>query len=193
MIAEDRRWNDDSQLPLAVLQHGSNSAPGILRTATPQVCVAQSRRMFVHPQRFSARLIVFVLFVFTLATSVPVMAQDAPPSSTQTSSPYPSTDPTPTGAPSLTTSSSTPATIVYDTQPLPADPAAALLLASKANSLGGEGLEPWYLKAHDQTYDAQGKLAAREVFELYWVAKDHYRVSYMSDAFTQTIRVMRGG
>ena len=76
--------------------------------------------------------------------------------------------------------------VAYDAQALPRDPAAALLLASKANGLGGEGLKPWYLKAHYQTYDAQGKPAAKGVFELYWAAKDHYRVSYTSDAFTQT-------
>ncbi len=93
----------------------------------------------------------------------------------------------PLPSPAQSTPQTTPAPIAYDTQPLPKDPSAALQLASQANGLGAEGLKPWYLKAHYQTYDAKGKPAAKGVFELYWAAKDHYRVSYADDSFTQTI------
>ncbi len=89
------------------------------------------------------------------------------------------------GVNSYSSSAPAAAAVAYDKEPLPKDPAAALLLASKANGLGGEGLKPWYLKAHYQAFDARGKPAAKGVFELYWEGPEHYRVSYAEDGFSQ--------
>jgi len=61
-----------------------------------------------------------------------------------------------------------------------------LVLISKANGLGGEGLKSWYLRARYQTYDARGKPASKGVFEMYWGTRNQTRVSYTSDSFHQT-------
>ncbi len=136
-------------------------------------------------------LILLVLILAGPILTKHLAAQDvpAPVSSPNPPSATSTTTPPQPGAASPATASA-PATslpVAYETEPLPSDPTAALLLASKANGLGGEELKPWYLKAHYQIYDAQGKPAAKGIFELYWAAKDHYRVSYSSDAFRQTI------
>lgn len=116
-------------------------------------------------------------------------AQNAAPSSSPAAPPPNAVTPAPASVPSSTNAISQAAVsaIAYDTEPLPNDPQAALLLASKANGLGGAGMQPFYLKAHYQTFDAQGKPAAKGVFELYWAAGNRYRISYDSNQFQQVL------
>jgi len=129
------------------------------------------------------------LLTYSVALMSTSPSQEATPAASQTTQPAPPSNPPPASAPASTDAASQAAApaIAYDTRPLPNDPQAALLLASKANGLGGDGMKPFYLKAHYQTFDAQGKPAAKGVFELYWAANERYRISYDSNQFQQVL------
>ena len=137
-------------------------------------------------QRVLVHSLAFALYASSCTAQQPAQTSALPSAATQQVPPVaaaPSAAPNPSTPAAPTTSEP----IAYDREPLPTDPAAALLLASKANALDWDELRPWYLKAHYQAYDAKGLPAQAGTFEVFWLDKDHHRVSYVSSAFTRDV------
>src|SRR5690242_3131518 len=69
---------------------------------------------------------------------------------------------------------------------MPKDPTALMLLAARVNGLAGADRKPWHLKADYQTYDANGKPEDKGTLEEWWAGPKKYKVSYLSNGFSQT-------
>lgn len=67
---------------------------------------------------------------------------------------------------------------------MPNHPKDLMLLAAKVNGLQGVD-HPWHLKANYQTFDADGKPKDEGVFEEWWAGPEKYKISYLSNGFSQ--------
>ncbi len=69
---------------------------------------------------------------------------------------------------------------------MPKNAAAILDEAAKVNGLGGDGLQPWHIRASYQIFGDDGRPQSSGTYEEFWVSDKEYKRSYASSEFTQT-------
>jgi TonB family protein len=69
---------------------------------------------------------------------------------------------------------------------MPSDPKALMLLAARANSITGAGVQPWHLKASFQLFDWDGKPTNQGTYEEFWASPTKRKRIFTSTTFTQT-------
>ncbi|MGH9343423.1 MAG: energy transducer TonB [Terriglobia bacterium] len=76
---------------------------------------------------------------------------------------------------------------------MPTDPKELILLAAKVNSLTGDDVKPWHLRASYKVLDDAGNVTDEGTFEEFWASKQKYKTVYKSATFSQTVYATEKG
>jgi TonB family protein len=69
---------------------------------------------------------------------------------------------------------------------LPTDAKELMRLAASSNSLVGDHIQPWHIRASFQIYDQKGHMEDQGSFEEFWVSPKKYKRVYESNKFSRT-------
>jgi TonB family protein len=70
--------------------------------------------------------------------------------------------------------------------PMPNDPKALMLLASKSNNLATNDIKPWHIKATFQLFDEQGNPTDEGTYEEFWDGPSRFKRIFTGKTLTQT-------
>jgi TonB family protein len=69
---------------------------------------------------------------------------------------------------------------------IPTDPKELMLMAAKLNTLTGDEVKPWHLKASFNLLDEKGNSSDQGTYEEFWVSPTKFKRIYAGTTFTQT-------